>query len=132
MYPSMARSAFQSPHRSRACAARGISGFAGKMREDMAEDCESHAAVRGSLMYKRKHSSGGDLAPAERSAGGTMAAADDSLATPAHAHTAAFGVGLLHGALPLSVARCTNAAEREWTGWAHTGGGNALAFKQPT
>jgi hypothetical protein len=22
--------------------------------------------------------------------------------------------------------------EREWTGWAHTGAGNALAFKQPT
>jgi hypothetical protein len=22
--------------------------------------------------------------------------------------------------------------ERQWTGWAHTGGGNALAFKQPT
>jgi hypothetical protein len=21
---------------------------------------------------------------------------------------------------------------REWTGWAHTGGGNALVFKQPT
>jgi hypothetical protein len=21
---------------------------------------------------------------------------------------------------------------RRWTGWAHTGGGNALAFKQPT
>jgi hypothetical protein len=28
--------------------------------------------------------------------------------------------------------RCEREREREWTGWAHTGGGNALAFKQPT
>jgi cGMP-dependent protein kinase len=31
------------------------------------------------------------------------------------------------------VACCVQVPERdEWTGWAHTGGGNALVFKQPT
>lgn len=85
------------------------SGFAGKLREDMAEDVESKAAVRGPVaMHKRKSSaSGGEVASEATSGGGgggggimgaAPAAADDTLATPAHAHTAAFGVGVLHGA----------------------------------
>jgi hypothetical protein len=42
------------------------------------------------------------------------------------------------GAMPPSVHRLATASyvsvsdEREWTWWAHTGGGNVLAFKQPS
>ena len=86
-------------------------------------------------MHRSTHLRAGGLCRFERS--------DETLPPPPpywfHQHTSFAGefhytgdgpdVGLTsaQALLPVPLSR-----GREWTWWAHTGGGNALAFKQPT